>query len=162
MARGAKRFPGQGSEVSNLPARNPNFSGRGDLLEELHASLEAGSAAAVVSTGALHGLGGVGKTELALEFAHRFASDYDIGWWIPAELPTSATAALVTLAGRLGAAHVPDQSEMVTELLKLERQRKEARERMELAWKDVVKANDALRDATLEARMRAVEASRGG
>lgn len=50
-ARGAKRFPGQGPAVSNLPARNRNFSGRGELLEQLHASLQAGSAAAVVPMG---------------------------------------------------------------------------------------------------------------
>jgi hypothetical protein len=44
----------------------------------------------------------------------------------------------------------------------LERQRRDAREEMELAWKDVVKANDKLRDATLAARMRAAEAERSG
>jgi hypothetical protein len=115
-ARGAKRFPGQGPEIANLPARNRHFSGRDELLEDLHARLQAESAAAVVPTGALHGLGGVGKTQLALEFAHRFASDYDIAWWIPAELSTSATAALAALAGRLGVAQVADQSEMVARL----------------------------------------------
>jgi tetratricopeptide (TPR) repeat protein len=115
-AAGAKRFPGQGPEISNLSARNRNFSGRGDLLEQLHASLQAGSAAAVVPTGAVHGLGGVGKTQLALEFAHRFASDYDIAWWVPAELPTSATAALAALAGRLGVEQVADQTDMVAGL----------------------------------------------
>jgi NB-ARC domain-containing protein len=120
---GAKRFPGQGPEVSNLPARNPNFSGRDDLLKELDASLQAGSAAAVVPMGALHGLGGVGKTELALEFAYRFASDYDITWWIPAEQPTSAIAALATLAGRLGVEELADQAEMVTGLFDRLRQR---------------------------------------
>ena len=94
-------FLGKAPEISNLPARNRNFSGRAELLEQLHTSLEAGSAAAVVPTGALHGLGGVGKTELALEYAHRFASDYDVAWWVPAELPTSATAVLAALAGLL-------------------------------------------------------------
>jgi TIR domain/NB-ARC domain len=122
-ARGAKRFPGQGPAVSNLPARNRNFSGRGELLEDLHASLLAESAAAVVPTGALHGLGGVGKTELALEFAHRFASDYDVAWWVPAEQPTSATAALAALASRSGVAQVADQTEMVAGLLDQLRQR---------------------------------------
>jgi NB-ARC domain len=116
MAAGAKRFPGQGPAVSNLPARNRSFSGRGELLEDLHASLQAGSAAAVVPRGALHGLGGVGKTELALEFAHRFATDYDIAWWVPAEQPTSATAALAMLAGRLGVEELADQGEMVAGL----------------------------------------------
>jgi tetratricopeptide (TPR) repeat protein len=122
-ARAAKRFPGQGPAVSNLPARNRNFSGRGELLEDLHASLLAESAAAVVPTGAVHGLGGVGKTELALEFAHRFASDYDIAWWIPAEQPTSATAALANLARRLGIEEMADQGEMVAGLFDLLRGR---------------------------------------
>jgi tetratricopeptide (TPR) repeat protein len=121
-AAGALRFPGRGPAVSNLPARNRNFSGRGALLEELHASLQAESVAAVVPTGAVHGLGGVGKTQLALEFAHRFASDYDVAWWVPAELPTSATAALAGLAGRLGVEQVADQSEMVTGLFDMLRQ----------------------------------------
>jgi hypothetical protein len=119
----AKRFPGQGPEVSNLPARNRNFSGRGGLLEELHASLQAESAAAVVPIGALHGLGGVGKTELALEFAHRFGSDYDIAWWTPAESPASATKALAMLAGRLEVEQRPKQSDMVAALFDGLRQR---------------------------------------
>jgi tetratricopeptide (TPR) repeat protein len=118
-----ERFPGSGPVVTNLPARNPTFSGRGDLLEGLHASLRAGSAAAVVPTGAVHGLGGVGKTELALEFAHRFRSDNDVVWLVPAELPTSATAALAELAGRLGVGKVADQSAMVAGLFDLLRQR---------------------------------------
>jgi tetratricopeptide (TPR) repeat protein len=119
----ATRFPGRGPDVSNLPPRNRNFSGRGDLLEELHASLQAESAAAVLPTGAVHGLGGVGKTELALEFAHRFASDYDIAWWIHAAQPTSATAALAILAARLGVKEVADQQAMVTGLFDQLRQR---------------------------------------
>jgi tetratricopeptide (TPR) repeat protein len=123
VARGAKRFPGQGPAVSNLPARNRHFSGRGDLLEQLHAGLQAESAAAVVPTGAVHGLGGVGKTELALEYAHRFASDYDIGWWIHAGQPTSAAAALATLARRLGVEELADQGEMVGGLFDLMRSR---------------------------------------
>jgi hypothetical protein len=119
---GPGRFPGLGPAVSNLPARNPNFSGRDGLLERLYGSLHTGSAA-VVPTGAVHGLGGVGKTELALEFAHRFPSDYDIAWWVPAELPTSTTAALAELARRLGVERMADQSAMVAGLFDLLRQR---------------------------------------
>ena len=69
--------------------------------------------------GALHGLGEVGKTELALEYAHRFASDYDVAWWIPTEQPTSAIAALAALAGRLGVTEVADQQEMIARLYDL-------------------------------------------
>jgi tetratricopeptide (TPR) repeat protein len=121
--QGTMRFPGRGPAISNLPARNRNFSGRAELLEQLHASLQAEATAAVVPTGALHGLGGVGKTQLALEFAHRFATDYDIAWWVPAEQPTSATAALAALARRLGVQEVADQSEMVGGLFDLLRGR---------------------------------------
>jgi KaiC/GvpD/RAD55 family RecA-like ATPase len=68
----------------------------------------------VVPTGAVHGLGGVGKTELALEFAHRFASDYDIVWWISVEQSTSVTADLAALAEGLGTMQrAADQAEMV-------------------------------------------------
>ena len=59
--RRGPRFPG-GPEITNLPARNRNFSGRGELLEELHASLQAGGDGAVPPAAAVHGLGGVGKT----------------------------------------------------------------------------------------------------
>jgi len=49
VAAAPGRFPGLGPALSNLPARNPNFSGRGGLLEQLHASLRAGSTLVVNS-----------------------------------------------------------------------------------------------------------------
>lgn len=96
------RFPGVGPQVTKLPPRNPNFTGRVELLDALHASLSAQSAAAVVQSEAIHGLGGIGKTQLALEYAYRFGSEYDIVWWIPADLSTTAASALSDLADRLG------------------------------------------------------------
>jgi tetratricopeptide (TPR) repeat protein len=50
---------------------------------------------------ALQGLGGVGKTAIAIEYAHRFQADYDIVWWIAADQLSSARAALARLAARL-------------------------------------------------------------
>jgi tetratricopeptide (TPR) repeat protein len=78
------RPPGSLPAVWNLARRNPAFTGRDEMLNRLHETLAGGRTVAVQ---ALHGMGGVGKTQLALEYAHRFAGVYDAVWWIPAEQP---------------------------------------------------------------------------
>ncbi|MFJ1974290.1 FxSxx-COOH system tetratricopeptide repeat protein [Streptomyces sp. NPDC087903] len=84
----------------NIPPRNPNFTGRVDLLERLSERLREGTT--TVLPEAIHGMGGVGKTQLAIEYAYRHQADYDIVWWIPAERPGQIGQALVELAQRLG------------------------------------------------------------
>ena len=80
-ATGARsRFPGRRQEIFTAPPRNPNFTGRGELLKALRRTLRARQAGAVVQASAAYGLGGVGKTQVATEFAHRFAADYDLIW----------------------------------------------------------------------------------
>jgi tetratricopeptide (TPR) repeat protein len=76
------RPPGSLPAVWNLARRNLGFTGRDSMLNQLHDALQGGKRVAVQ---ALAGLGGVGKTQLVLEYAHRFAGEYDVVWWIPSE-----------------------------------------------------------------------------
>ena len=74
--------PGSVLRVWNVPARNRRFTGRDDLLAAMRDQLVAGDRAVVQ---ALQGQAGVGKTQLAIEYAHRFAGSYDVAWWVNAE-----------------------------------------------------------------------------
>ncbi|WP_433210488.1 FxSxx-COOH system tetratricopeptide repeat protein [Dactylosporangium sp. CS-047395] len=96
------RFPGNPPAVQRLPLRNLSFTGRRDVLAAIreHLSPRSDSTAPV----AISGLGGVGKTQIATEYAHRFAADYDVVWWVPAAQSTMVRANLVDLADDL---HVP-------------------------------------------------------
>ncbi|WP_165615872.1 FxSxx-COOH system tetratricopeptide repeat protein [Parafrankia irregularis] len=83
----------------NVPGRLPRFVGRDDLLGQLHGALAESSRVALV---ALDGMGGVGKTALAVEYAHRYADSFDVVWWVPSERAELVERALAELAGSLG------------------------------------------------------------
>lgn len=104
------RFPGALPRVWNVPhQRNPSFTGRADLLDELHRTLVSGQATTL--TQAITGLGGVGKTRLAVEYAYRQAADYDVVWWVKAEEPAALADDYAKLAAQLDLPeqNVPDQ-----------------------------------------------------
>ncbi len=82
-----------------IPPRNANFTGRGELLAQLAWNLGAGATA--VLPAALHGLGGIGKTQMAVEYVYRNQRYYDIIWWIQATRPTQIRKSLTELAQRL-------------------------------------------------------------
>ncbi|MFD8008498.1 tetratricopeptide repeat protein [Streptomyces mirabilis] len=76
------------------------FVGRERELTDLRGMLAGGGSAAVVQSRvrAIHGLGGVGKSALALHYAHRYRSAYTLVWWITAESPESILTGLAGLA----------------------------------------------------------------
>ena len=83
-----------------LPPRNPRFVGREALLTRIRHLL--GNGPVVLLPNPDHQLGGVGRTQSAVEYAHRYADTYELVWWIPAEQTAGMRAALVGLAQKLG------------------------------------------------------------
>ena len=66
----------------NVPfRRNPFFTGREEVLHQLHERLTTRRSAAVSQAQAISGLGGIGKTQLALEYAYRYRQDYQSVLW---------------------------------------------------------------------------------
>jgi len=96
ISRLTARYPGRTPAVWNALTRNPNFTGRGKDLGRLYEHLRSGTGAS--DPVVLHGLGGVGKTQLALEYVHRFQADYDLVWWMDASQPNLTDTALIKLA----------------------------------------------------------------
>nr|MDT0666728.1 NB-ARC domain-containing protein [Micromonospora sp. DSM 115978] len=92
-------YPPELPDVWNVPARLAHFVGRDALLDDLADGLRAGGSAAVC---ALSGMGGVGKTALAVEYAYRNAGRFDVVWWVAAENPDLVDGQLADLGAELG------------------------------------------------------------
>ncbi|GAA4616775.1 FxSxx-COOH system tetratricopeptide repeat protein [Saccharopolyspora hordei] len=94
----------------DVPPRNPIFTGREEPLAELEARLkDAGTTAILPST--LHGMSGIGKTQIAVEYIYRHLADYDLVWWVQAGQRSQIRAGLTELAQAL---QLPGSSEAHT------------------------------------------------
>ncbi len=88
--------------------RNPFFTGRDDLLRQIHATLHPQHAEPLCQSCTLSGLGGIGKTQTAVEYAYRYASDYSAVFWMQAETEETISASIATIARLLD---LPEQQE---------------------------------------------------
>jgi tetratricopeptide (TPR) repeat protein len=92
-------------------SRNPYFTGRDEILEALHTQLRRNQAIALTQPSALCGLGGVGKTQIALEYAYRHALDYSAVFWIGADTVESIISSLLHVASVLRLPERDDQDQ---------------------------------------------------
>lgn len=91
--------PSVGESASALPQpRNHNFVGRQRVMESLERSLRADGQPVQV----IYGTAGIGKTQLALEYAYRHRDQYKTIGWLPAAEPNTLAAQYRRLADRLG------------------------------------------------------------
>src|SRR5579883_586615 len=82
--------------------RNPFFLGRDAILERLSTHLHAGQTAALSqSPSAISGLGGIGKTQIAIEYAYRYYQEYEAVLWARADTHEDLISSFLAIATRL-------------------------------------------------------------
>ncbi len=106
------RLWSEDTQVFTVPYPRHNcFKGRADVLTELRRTLVEGGKAAL--TQVIRGLGGIGKTQTAVEYAYQHKDDYRAVLWIKAETSLDLTDSLAGAASRLGLTNddtKPDQA----------------------------------------------------
>jgi nucleoside phosphorylase len=113
-------LPQQG-HVSSFPSpwmipfpRNPFFTGREDMLRLLHEQLQRNKTLALSQPKAISGLGGIGKTQLAIEYAYRFHQDYQTILWARAESTEALNSSYADIARQLSLPEKDEQKQAVT------------------------------------------------
>jgi hypothetical protein len=98
------RRPQAGAAIFNVPVATRTFVGRQEQLQRLGEGLSGEGAVAITQVHAIHGMGGVGKTQLAARYAREHRDDYDVIWWLRTEQQHTFRADLAGLAVALGLA----------------------------------------------------------
>lgn len=98
----SEHYPDNVPTLNNALPRNPRFTGRIELLRTLREGLRAHSRTALIPDKLPSG---VGKTQLALEYIHRYKSAYDVIWWIECGQPQFVDISLVDLGRALNTSY---------------------------------------------------------
>ncbi len=99
--------------VWNIPLPMLHFQNRPELIALIDHALARGATALT----ALHGLGGIGKTQLARAFAQQRREGYKLGVWIEAETTESLLTSLSALAPLLGVPAEQNQQAMIARVM---------------------------------------------
>lgn len=81
--------------------RNPFFTGRDEILHALHMRFTMEQSSMPALPLALSGLGGIGKTQIAIEYAYRYSQAYQAIFWLAAETSESLMTSLLHIADQL-------------------------------------------------------------
>jgi tetratricopeptide (TPR) repeat protein len=100
--------------IWNIPyPRNPMFTGREEILTHLIDALKASQTAALSQAQAISGLGGIGKTQIAIEYAYRHHQDYQAVFWMLADTRESLVSGYITIAGLLNLPEKDEQDQTI-------------------------------------------------
>src|SRR5256885_962892 len=92
-------LPDVPAQLWNVPyPRNPFFTGREELLTQLTTVLRTGPATALTQPQAISGLGGIGKTQIAVEYAYRSHANYQAVFWVRADTRENMVSDFVSIA----------------------------------------------------------------
>lgn len=100
LEKQASHTPDTELQIWSLPPLlNPNFTGREHYLRQIRERLVSGNQTAL--TQAIHGLGGIGKSQVALKYAEMYRDTYQYGFWLNAEKPSTLKIDYANIANHL-------------------------------------------------------------
>ncbi|MEM9484320.1 MAG: tetratricopeptide repeat protein, partial [Cyanobacteria bacterium P01_F01_bin.116] len=103
----------------NVPyERNPFFTGRESVLQTLHQQLNQDCAVAISQIQAISGLGGIGKTQTAVEYAYRYRDEYEAVFWVRADTEVELSSGFGAIAQLLDLPQ-KDEPDAVVQAVKL-------------------------------------------
>ena len=102
-------FPKALPAIWNVPYnRNSYFTGRQKTIEDIHDALFVGATTSQAQC-VLYGLGGIGKTQIALEYIYKYHYEYDIIWWLKSENTASLLSDYINLSKQIDIEENSDQ-----------------------------------------------------